>query len=419
MLPDYFFAGYEALAIRLAGAQAGDEIPVYVAPRGGTLARIDQVVSQQIDTGSAVVDARVHHISFLNSDAPLKAEIWTDAGQRLLRVSLPDAAIDVAREDIVAASARVRRVSHPGDQDVRVRNEGFALATTVTTPVDHPRPEAGWSAVLLVPGAGSGERDGTVSGMPVLGQMAGALADAGFLVARYDTRGVGQSGGRRESAALDTHADDAKTMVRYLDRRDDVDDDRITVLGYADGGWVAMLAARERRADALVLVAAPGTTGAELVLEQQRAELVRIGAGEADRAEKIDLQRRIHDAVLGDGSWDGVPEDMRRQADTAWFRSFLDFDAADTMRRTRQPILIVRGALDRQVGAHHAERLETLARARRRDSSVTRETLDGVNHQLVEPGSDAVTEYGDLRNQSISRSFVDTLTSWLEQAPEL
>ena len=171
VLPDYFFASYEALAFRLAGAEPGDEIPIYVVPRGVTRARVDQVISQQIDTGSSVFDARVYRLSLQNADGPLTVEVWTDPGHRLVRVVIPDAAIDVAREDIVSAGARVRRVAHPGDEDTRVRAEGFALAVTVTTPVGHTQPASGWPAVLLVPGAG--DRDGTLSGVT------GARADRG------------------------------------------------------------------------------------------------------------------------------------------------------------------------------------------------------------------------------------------------
>ena len=418
VLPDYFFAAYEALAFRLAGAEAGDEIPVYVAPRGGARVRVDQVISQQINTGSAVVDARVHRISFLSAGTPLMMEVWTDAEQRLLRVSIPDAGLDVAREDIVSTRTRVRQASHAGDEDLEVPAEGFALAATVTTPVDQPRPAAGWPAVLLVPGSGAGDRDGTLSGVPVLGQTAVALADTGFLVARYDMRGVGQSGGRPESAGVEAYADDARTMVRYLDDRDDIDRDRITLVGYDEGGWIAMVAAsRERRIDTLVLVGTPGTTGAELVMEQQRAELDRLGASETERAAKIGLQQRIHDAVLGNGSWDGVPEDMRRQADTLWFRSFLELDPADTMRRTRQPILLLHGSLDTEIGLHHTARLEALARARPRNTSTERVTLDGLDHLLVETGPDAVSEYGDLPERSVSPAFIRALTDWLEGVP--
>ena len=418
VLADYFFAAYEALAFRLAGTEPGDEIPVYVAPRGVTRARIEEVLSQQIDTGSAVVDARVHRLSFLNADGPVTVEVWTDPGHRLLRVSIPNAALDVAREDIVSAGTRVRRVSHPGDEDTRVRAKGFSLAATVTTPVDRPRPTSGWPAVLLVPGSNAGDRDGTLSGVPVLGQVAGALADTGFLVARYDTRSVGQSGGRRESADIEAYANDARTMVRYLDDLDEVDRDRITVVGYAEGGWTAMVVARrERRVDNLVLVGTPGTAGAELVMEQQRALLDRLGTSETERAEKIGLQQRIHDAVLDNGSWDGVPEDMRRQADTRWFHSFLEFDPADALRRTRQPILILHGSRDRQIGPHHAERLEDLARARRRDTSVARVTLEGLDHLLVESEPGAVTDYSDLRDRSVSPSFIEALTRWLGRKP--
>ena len=419
VLPDYFFAAYEALAFRLAGAEPGDEIPVYVVPHGVTRARVDQILSQQIDTGSTSFEARVHRLSVENAGGPLTVEVWTDPDHRLVRVFIPDAALDVAREDTVSARARVRQISHAGDEDARVRADGFTLAATLTTPVSQVRPPSGWPAVLLVPGSGVGDRDGTLSGVPVLGQIAGALAETGFLVARYDARGVGQSGGRRESADVEAYADDARRMVRYLDDRDDIDHDRITVLGYGEGGWIAMVvAARERRADNLVLVGTPGTTGIELVMEQQRAVLDRLNASQTERAEKIALQQRIHAAVLDNGSWDGVPDALRRQADTLWFHDFLDFDPADTIRRTRQPILILRGSLDRELGAHHAERLEELAQARRRDSSVERLTLDGLDHLLVDTGPRAVTEYNDLRNRSISPSFVDALRDWLERVPQ-
>ena len=414
-LPDYFFAAYEALAIRLAGVESGDEIPIFLIPDGVTTARVDQVLSQQIDTGSAVIDARVHRLSLLDADPPLAVEVWTDPEHRLVRVSIPDAALEIVRDDIVSVGARVRQVPHPGDEDARIRAVGFTLAATVTTPVDHPQPSSGWPAVLLVAGSGAGDRDGTVSGVPVLGQIAGALANHGFLVARYDARGVGQSGGRRESADADAYADDAKAMVRYLNDRDDVDRDRITVLGHAEGGWIAILVAgRERRADNLVLIGTSGTTGAELVMEQQRALLDRLGSSETERAEKIALQQRIHDAVLDDGSWDGVPEEMRRQADTPWFHDFLDFDPADVIRRTRQPILILRGSLDREIGPHHTDRLEELARARR-DRPVERVTLEGLDHLLSQTGPTAVTDYDDLRNRSISPLFVKTLVDWLER----
>lgn len=419
VLPNYFFGGFEALSIRLAGASRGDLIPVYVAPQGSIQARVEQILPQQIQSGTTLIEALVHRVSFLYDNRPLLLEVWTDPNHRLLRVTIPDAGIDVAREDISTVDTRIRRTSHPGDEEIRVRSEGFALAATITTPVNQTPPEKGWPAVLLVPGAGGADRDGTVSGIPVLGQLAGALADAGFLVARYDRRGVGQSGGRSESAGFEAYGDDGRTMVRFLDRRDDVDEDRIAVLGYAEGGWAAMVIAdRERRTDALVLVGSPGTSGAELVLEQQQTELERIGSSATESLEKIALQRRIHQAVLDEGDWEGVPRDMRRQADNAAFRSFLEFDVAEALDRVRQPTLLMRGSLDRRFGEHHTDHLLEIASARGRNVSSDLVVLEGLDHLMIERGDVGDTEYLSLERQSISQQFIDRLLEWLDRPRE-
>jgi len=419
VLPNYFFGGFEALAIQLAGASRGDLIPVYVAPQGSIQARVEQILPQQIQSGPALLDALVHRVSFLYDQRPLGLEVWTDTNHRLLRVTIPNASIDVAREDISSVDTRIRRTSHPGDEEIRVRSEGFALAVTVTTPVNQTPPDAGWPAVLLVPGAGGADRDGTVGGVPVLGQLAGALADEGFIVARYDRRGVAQSGGRSESAGYEAYGDDGRTMVRFLDRRDDVDEDRIAVLGYAEGGWAAMqTAVRERRTDDLVLVGSPGTSGAELVLEQQRTELERINSPADESLEKIALQRRIHQAVLGEGGWEGVPRDMRRQADNVAFRSFLEFDAADVLDRVRQPTLIMRGSRDDRIPSHHTDRLFEVASARDRRVSTDLVVLDGLDHLLIDRADVGDAEYLSLEQQSISQQFIERLVEWLNRPRE-
>ena len=418
VLPEYFFGGYEALAARLATAGIGDEIPIFVPPQGVTVARLEQILPQQMETASTIIDARMHRVSLLNAAGPLAAEIWTDARHRLLRVSIPRVGLDVAREDIVLAASRVRTVTHAGDEDTRIQSRGFSLAATVTAPVHRPRPETGWPAVLLVPGTDSTDRDGTLAGVPVLGQVANALADAGYLTLRYDRRGTGQSGGRGESATFDSHTDDARALVRYLDRRDDVNKELITLVGYADGGWLAMeVARRENRADRLVLVGTPSGTGADWVLEQQRTMLDRLGVADTERAEKIALQQRVHEAVLGEGPWTGVPETTRQRAATPWFRSLLEFDANDTLRRTRQPLLIARGARDDHVGSHHAQRLTQIARERRRNTTMEAVTLTNLDQLLTEPPLDESSSYGGLAERTVSRSFVDTLTTWLANLP--
>ena len=416
-LPNNLFAPYEALTRRLAGLAAGAELPLYVAPRGEIIARLNSFSDDQIQTAVNVIDVHRYQVTFLNPGLPLEVEIWADADHRLLRVSIPAASLDVARQDVVSAGSRLLSERHPGDEEVRVAASGFSLVATITKPVGQAPPAAGrWPTVLLVPGPESVDRDEHVFGIPIFGQIAGALADAGFLVARYDKRGVGQSGGRTESATLEDYVDDVRTIIRYLDRRPDVDRQRIVAAGHSDGGWVALLAAsKEKKIAGLALIATPGIVGAELVLEQQRRALDRTVDSLVERHAKIDLQRKIHQAVISGQGWDDIPAELRRQADTPWFRSFLTFDPADAMRKVRQPVIIVQGELDRQVPPYHADQLVELARARTRDVSADTVLLDGINHLLVSATTGEVDEYARLAGETVSPELISAIIDWLSR----
>ena len=309
-------------------------------------------------------------------------------------------------------------VSHAGDENVRVAARGFALSATLTVPVNQPRPPAGWPAVLLIPGPTAPDRDGTLSGVPVLGRLATALTEAGFLTARYDRRGVGQSGGRPESARIETYADDARSMVRYVNDRNDINQDRITVLGHAEGGWTALIAtAQENRIDNLVLIGTPSTTGSELILEQQLTVLQSLGISNNERAERIALQQGILDAVMERQPWTDIPEQIRRQAQTPWFRSFLEFDPANTIRRTRQPILVIHGLADRHVSPHHATRLAELANLRQRGSLIDKVLLGDLDHTLVETGPTAAGLPQNPQQLPVAPSLIEPLVRWLQEIP--
>jgi pimeloyl-ACP methyl ester carboxylesterase len=60
-------------------------------------------------------------------------------------------------------------------------------------------------------------------------------------------------------------------------------------------------------------------------------------------------------AVLTGQGWEGVPEATRKQADTAWFRSVLQWDPEPVIKKVDQPLLIMHGELDRQVPLQIAE----------------------------------------------------------------
>jgi pimeloyl-ACP methyl ester carboxylesterase len=421
VLPNVFFGSYEALTRRLVATQTEKEFPTFVGPAAQGLLRLTNANVEQMQIGTATLNIRRYEFSYAGPRGMAVVNVYTDDTGSLLRVNIPAQRVDVMRDDLASATSRTILYSNPTDEAVTIPATGFNLGATLTWPrgmkAADAAPTTRAPAVVLLAGTASNERDGVVGGVPVLGQLAGALADAGFVAVRYDKRGHGQSGGRAESATLGDQAEDALAVVRWLANRRDIDRDRIAVIGHNEGAWAALLAAsRERRIAALVTIAAPSVNGSERVLEQQRHVLERMDVPPAERVAKIELQSRINAAVMSGRGWEALPPDVRKQADTPWFQSFLTFDPARVIRDVRQPVLFIHGELDAEVPVAHLDRLGELAQKEGRSRSVAVVAVRGVNHLLTPAVTGDVAEYASLTNRNVSADVTKAIAEWLTKA---
>lgn len=417
ILPNNFFGAYEALAARLATLNVGATIPVYVAPQAQIIGTISKITPQRIQTPDRLVELKHYDVDMQNPGGIVTIEVAVDARNRLARVAVPAAGILVLRSDLSGVMKRDVTYANENDEQVFINSLGFTLAGTTTAPSAGTAPKAGLPAIVLIAGAGSADRDETVAGVPLFGQLARSLSDAGYLVVRYDKRGVGQSGGRAESATLQDYADDAVKVVEWLDKRKDIDDKRIVLVGHSEGGYVALQAARRAggKVAAVVLLASPGTTGRDLVLAQQRHALDLANDTPEARAAKIEAQQQILDAVTTGTGWDNIPPAVQKQADTLWFKSLIEFDPAEVMKKLDQPVLIVHGGKDQVIAASNADQLEALAKARKEKSApLTRKViLPNLNHLLVPARTGEVDEYDTLTDHTISPEVAGSITDWL------
>lgn len=413
ILPDYFFGSYEALAIRLATASEGDRIPVYTTLHGTGNAIVLETIRQRLETAQTPQSIDVYHLAVEHAERTLNVEMWVDEDRRLLRVKLPTAELDVVRQDLSLVSTRLSGVDLPGDSVERIPMTGFSVAATITTPIDREVPLSGWPVVILTPGTRSIDRDEHLFGVPIFAQLAAALSKNGYLVVRCDKRGVGQSGGRPESATIEDYVDDARAVIKKVRNHADVDRTRITLLAHGEGGWIGRKAAAEDDGvSALVLLATPSVNGATLILEQQDMEFDRLELSDQDQTEYTALQHKIHDAVVGDGNWNGVPNNIRRQADTPWFRSFIEFEPADTIRQVNQPILILHGTLDQHISSRHANELGKLTERRSRfGSTVDVVTLEEINHLLSESALN--NNYPDRTEATVAHTVTESVINWI------
>lgn len=417
VLPNAFLGSYAALARRLQGKTAGAELRGYIAPQAEVPIRVVTATPERIETPKSVINVTRYALVITNpppaGDLPMN--LWADENGDLIRMQIPTQSLELAREDIASAASRTTAFSLPGDEPVTIPALGFNLAATIT----RPKAAAPAPAVILIGGSGPTDRDETVAGIPIFGQVARDLVDAGFAVVRYDKRGVGQSGGRAESATIADYAEDARAILNWLEDQKGIDKDRIGVVGHSEGGLAAMLlAGRERgKVKAIALIAAPSTDGATVVLEQQKLVLSKMPIEDAERTEKTALQERINNAVIKGTGWNDIPEAARRVADTPWFYSFLTFDPKKALNDTRQPVLIVQGELDTQVMPYHADRLAEMARARRTKAAVEVVKVPGVNHLLVPAKTGDVSEYGMLgQDAKVSPQVTSAIAAFMSKA---
>lgn len=425
VLPNLIFGAYEALAARLATEKVGSQLQVFIAPQDALPAAIHNVTEETINVAGRTIAARRWTLHLGGGPAKLEMEVWTE-GSRLLRLDIPTQMLTVLRDDIASVAARLVTMARPNDEEVSIPANGFSLAATISRPVAAPEPPAPAGrkaapvrlpAVVLVSGSSPTDRDEFVAGIPIFAQLANALADAGYLVVRYDERGAGQSGGRQESATIDEFAVDARAVVSYLLKRRDVDQKRVSLIGYGEGGWITMLvAAREQKIAAIALIATPSTPGTELVLEQQRLLFERGSTSPAVQQAAVEQQKKILEAVVTGKGWENFNPDVRSRVDTPLYRSFLMFEPSQAIAKVRQPMLVVQPMLDREVPAYHGEQLAQLARSRPRAKAAEFVQLEGVNHLLARATTGEIAEYGTLSQRNISPAAALELTSWLSKA---
>ncbi|HVW11626.1 MAG TPA: alpha/beta fold hydrolase [Bryobacteraceae bacterium] len=314
---------------------------------------------------------------------------------------------------------------------------GIFLDGTLTIP---PGPGP-FPAVYLITGSGPQDRDETNLGHKPFRVIADYLSRRGVVVLRADDRGTGKSNGDFSSATTRDFADDAAGAVQFLKSREFVN--RIGLIGHSEGGIIAPMVASDPALGAkdvnfLVLLAAPGVPGDQVIIEQQMLVSRAMGVPEmliernreteqkilsiARSEEDPELARSKIRAALGDFGSNPLNLLSLRldEATSPWFRFLINYDPGPALRALKQPVLALDGSLDVQVPA--AQNLPAitweLETGANRDYEVVK--LAGLNHffQTAETGSPA--EYGQIE-ETISPVVLNLIGEWISRhatAPE-
>lgn len=352
----------------------------------------------------------------------LTIDIWAEDG-RLIALHIPSQGIEVLREGYEqtafkpVAKPAVRDYSAPAQapftaEEVIVDAGEVRLAGTLLLPKAGKRP---FPAVITITGSGQQTRDEPV---PIPGlekyalfrQLAEHLATSGVAVLRVDDRGVGASTGQQtlETATTFDFAADTAAQVKYLFSRAEIDKHRIFLVGHSEGGTIASLVAVEHPVAGLVLMASTAKRGEEVIMDQVAASLAEVASISADEKKVLlDKQREMLRAAIAGHSLDGMPQSMK----TPWYREFLKYDPIPTIRKVKCPILILHGALDRQVTVEQAEMLAEAAKTAG-NKSVTVKIYPHLNHLFLKAETGAVSEYPKL-SPVVGLEVLDSVRDWI------
>ena len=315
------------------------------------------------------------------------------------------------------------------------------LVGTLTQPEgDRPVP-----AVLLVSGSGPQNRDEEIFGHKPFLVLADYLTRGGIAVLRVDDRGVGKSTGGELPATTATFVSDALAGVAFLKAQPGIDPKRIGIIGHSEGGLVApQAAARSADVAFIVLLAAPGVNGDELLVRQ--AEMMyRVSGADYDLSNKalteqraalrlakptktgldtLTLRKQVRrmveaqlavnpsHAALTDEQENALVDQGYAQLTSPWMSYFITYNPRPALSSVRVPVLVLAGGHDTQVDADMNMPEIRKALKAGHNTQVTTHIFLELNHLFQTSKTGLVDEYATIE-ETMNPEVLKTIRDWI------
>ena len=300
--------------------------------------------------------------------------------------------------------------------------EEHTLSGTITLPngkVNH--------TAIILSGSGPTQRDGEVFGHKVYAVLADLLTKQGIAVLRFDDRGVGKSGGDFASATSADFASDANAALAFLRKQHRLGDTKIGFIGHSEGSLIASIAiadAAAPKSDFFVSLAGPGTSGAQLLIDQSYIIQKMRGMDAEALAQDDRQQRRLMSAIANGASNNevrqilveaGTPQEQLEpklaQLTSDWMRYFIQTDPKHFLRKISVPVLAINGDKDLQVVAK--QNIGGFIQAVDKQL-LTYRIYPDLNHLLQPADKGLPSEYAKIET-TLSPNVVKDIHNWLIQ----
>lgn len=327
--PDTMQTTWEGLAEQVGAFQALVGAPQVTEAEGVTLV----VITMQFDAAlldmqaSVSADGQITGLYFRPSETAVPVE----ASAADIPADLPDYIDPEAFEE--------RAI---------VLNEGtdWELPGTLTLPVG----KGPFPAVVLVHGSGPNDRDETIGPNKPFRDLAWGLATQGVAALRYDKRSKVHAGkmAALESMTVDDEViADAVAAVRLLHQTDEVDPDRVFVIGHSLGGHLVPRVAAEADGVAGVVILSGNVRPLQDLIVVQTEYLLGLDGELSDEdREQVNRLEQVRQAIE---NLNAATPGMFFGAPATYWIDLRDYDPVKVARSLDRPLLILQGERDYQV----------------------------------------------------------------------
>jgi pimeloyl-ACP methyl ester carboxylesterase len=313
---------------------------------------------------------------------------------------------------------------------------GVTLAGTLTMPTTGNN----FTAVILITGSGAQDRNQEIMGHKPFLVIADYLTLNGIAVLRYDDRGFAQSTGDVQTATTADFATDVESAMAYLKTRNEINPQKIGLIGHSEGAIIAsMVAARSKDVAFIIMLAGTGMRGDAVLLQQ--CELIHNASGMSEDmiAATCGLNAKIFGRIISAEEYvsqqvvvefllelktdiaaitpEGVTTDdfiklTAAQMSHPWVQYFLRYDPKPALEKVKCPVLAVNGSKDLQISAK--ENLESINTALKKggNKNISIKEYRGLNHLFQECSTGSPAEYATIE-QSFSSEVLKDLSDWI------
>lgn len=306
--------------------------------------------------------------------------------------------------------------------------DGVLLSATLTIPNN----VTNFPIAIIVSGSGPQNRDGEMLGHSYYLVLADYLSNNGIGVLRFDERGVGKSDGNASDINIENSIMDVEAAISFLNK--EYPNNNLGLIGHSIGGIVApKLATQNSLVKFLVLLAAPGINGDEMMLNQKAAYERGMGLSEIQITQGQAFIKPAYDIIKNGQLNQSQLIDTLNKFFTTQYAAYLEkeqiielvdqltgLELIDIIRtqpstylpKISIPVLALNGSKDFQVSSK--ENLDGIKKhlSAAGNKNIQVKELKNLNHVFQEANTGMVEEYINIE-QTFSPSALKIIKDWI------